>query len=207
MPGFSDRNLNLMRKSVFLDHYKMQGIIDNAGAPNGALTAGVLNAEVGATGLVGWDMNAGEFIGGGIPIPRDLDPRWDIGFRVHYTGTVSGTTGTNTWLLLWKKIIADAAYAVAATALDTVIAADPFGANLDAANKISPRGILLATTHKLTRDEIENGAKLMLKLELDVHTNCDSVEFVAIEMDYVPMMCVGAGSEYDRPLKSTGNDQ
>lgn len=206
MAGIQDRSIAWMRKRVFINIHDMLGLFDHAttGIPQGSITAGVTQVAVGSAGIIGYDMDVGEFVGGSILIPYDIDPKFDIGFKVHYTGTTSGTDGSNEWILLWKKINADAAYAVAATALDTVIGSQTFGANTDDQNKVSSRGILLPETHQITRDQIEDGAKLMFKLELQATANMDSDVFLGLEMDYVPQRCWGVGQEMDAPLKSTG---
>jgi len=204
--GTRDIHIDWMRKRRYINIYEMQGIFDNAtsGVPEGSLTVGVTQVKIGTSGVVAYDMNAGEFIGGMIPVPIDLDSQYDIGFRVHYSGTVSLTTGTNTWLLLYDFKAVDVAIAPAATALDTVIGADAYGANTDDLNKVSPRGIIDAASYNLTRAQIEAGAKLILKLELDVHTNMDSAVFLILEMDYVPMRTQGIGNEVPRPLQADG---
>ena len=202
-----DAQINYMRKRVVLTDHMIRGNIGGIGA----LTAGVTELELGTSGMVGNDMADGEFMAGGIVLPYDLDPKWDIGFRVHWTVDHDGAGAcTVDWILLANIRLVGAAIAVAATALDTPIATvdtykDSSGdatVVTDWLKQVTARGIMFATNHKLSREQIEDGAELMLKLEQNAMVNATKAFFRGLEIDYVPMMTIGQGSEMDRPLKS-----
>ncbi len=208
-----DAQINYMRKRIVLTGHDMRGIIGAAGVGTGALTAGVTELELGTSGMVGLDITDGEFLCGGIVLPYDLDPKWEIGFRVHWTADHDGAGAlTSSWILLANVRKVGAVIAVAATALDTAIAllstyVDTSGdatVVTDWLKQVTARGIMLATNHQLSREQIEDGAELMFKLEMDAAVNETKTFFRALEIDYVPMQTVGQGSEMDRPLKSTG---
>lgn len=162
----------------------------------------VYQQEVSTFGLVGLGFSAaGSFITGFIPVPQDLDPRYKVGFRVNWTST--GASGNATFLTSVKSIKKGVAIANAATTTDDLNTAHGASTQTGANHNVwTARGI--KNTLGLSRTDIENGALLSLRLELDAVTTlgATSVTFLGLEMDYVPIKTVGSGSEIDRPLSS-----
>lgn len=203
-----DGQLHWMRKRIFLTADTMQGVDWNAGTSYE--TAGITMVQVTNVGMGTWIMTDGEFLNGYIPVPHDLDPRHPIGFRVHYTLDHDGAGDAWTsWILLQTAIAEGIAIALPATALDTAIALqDAYTTNLgvnsvtDFLYQVSARGIRNAIG--LTRQQIETGALITLKLEMDAADQETTVHFIGLEMDYVPHKMVGVGSETDRSLVAAG---
>lgn len=179
-----------------------------SGILQGGLTTSVAQLEVTDSGIMGILMAAGEFLSGMIVPPIDLDPKYEIGFRVHYTGLHDNDgDATVSWILQVDKILEGILIARGATNLDTVIPlldayTDDSGASVvtDWLYQVSGRGIWLRGTHAFTRSQIETGSLITIELEMDAVANLTSVVFLGLEMDYVPQRCVGTGADQDRPL-------
>lgn len=58
---------------------------------------------------------------------------------------------------------------------------------------------------KLTnlRSEIDSGILLSAQIDINAATNLTAIYLLGMELDYVPYMCNGLGSELDRPLNIT----
>lgn len=207
----TDHNIGWTRKRKLFNATDLHGILDNAttGVPEGGISAGVTQGEVGTTGIITYVMTDGEFLSGLIPLPYDLDPAHPLGFKVHWTANHDGTgTLTADWILLVDRKKEGIAIADAATALSTAIAQDTYNDDSGSASttdwlyQVTDRGILLPATLDLVKDDIETGVALMTKLEMDAAVNETAIHFIALEMDYVPFRCVGGGAFSDRPLKA-----
>lgn len=137
------------------------------------------------------------------PLPKDVNPTWPLGFRIHFAG--SGTTvGTVSWIILQHIKLLNAALVAAATgALDTVITL-PQTQVTTYANKsqVSSRGIRNANF--CSRSDVFNGAWMQASVELDAAGGTvdasNAVWLLGLEMDYVPMLTRFPHSEFDCPL-------
>jgi len=206
-----DKNVGWIRKRILFNGDDMNGYLSNttSGKQEAAATTLATVDELGALGVVGLTMVAGELVNGMVRCPYDLDPAHEIGFKVVYTGTVNTTTGTTSWILLQDAIAEGGVIAVATTALDTVIPlldqyADTAGnaSGTDQLLQNSSRGI--RTSIGLTPTQIEGGACLLFSLELDAVTAAyDTTEFIGIEMDYTPKKMKGEGLLHPAPLTNT----
>lgn len=159
--------------------------------------------EIGALGQIGIVFpSAGDLMHGSFIIPYDLDPSFDLGFKIHWTQSAVVTTSV-TWLLLIRTIQADGQLLIAnvpltqdngvAIAADAAIDADYF--------QVSPRGILRDETLNINRSKIEAGVKLAISIEADViGAGIANLTFLGLEMDYVPQKMKGTGNSSDRDL-------
>ena len=118
-------------------------------------------------------------------MPYDLDPTYDIGFRLNYCQTDAGVT-TTLWKLSVgfdkKDAVLQAEDAAGIAALDTVIAAKASaGAALE--NLWTARGIRSAPSFLLS--DVEDGMLIRFTLELDTTNDNDAHILLGLEMDYV----------------------
>ena len=212
-----DAHMAWMRKRVYLDPLNALSVKNDA-------TDNVLESlrdsdaqltEINSSGSGGFLMdNLNDAIHMFWPIPWDLDPRWDIGVQVLWTANVSALAATVTWVPAYLKCTKGAtAMANPATAIDTTITqgtyVDSTGAQstTDYLLQTSSRGILKATTHQITRDQIEDHATILWEvIQGQTPANTTNVYFLKLIVDYVPQMMWGPGSENDAPLKHTGAD-
>ncbi len=168
-----------------------------------AATGATRIVEAGSLGISHLSMGtAGELLNGQYPIPWDLDPQWEIGYRIHYTVDVNSNPPIVEWILLAGTQLIDAAYVVPTGALDTVIGNHTYPSGTDLIFTRTNRGIdkKLGT---INREQIEAGAKFTWSIEMQAITQTPTdVRFAWLEVDYVPMMTVGSGSHTDRPLAS-----
>lgn len=210
--GIRDQRIDWIRKRLWITGYGMQGIGLNAetdASLQAFETTGVTLEELTNIGIGSLIMTDGEFLNGAIVCPYDLDPGWPIGFRVCYTLDHDGAgAATVDWILLVDSIKSGAAIAVPSTALDTVIAQDSYvgtdgtTSTTDWLLQFTARGI--KDSIGLTRVDIEAGAFIAFKLEMDAAVNETSVRFLGLEMDYVPFKTQGEGSHIDKPLQHDG---
>ena len=139
-------------------------------------------------------------------ITNDLDPDFEIGFRINWTQISAVSDGT-TWVLRVgvdkKDAVMLAEDAAGIAVLDTVIAEkDAGGAALK--NLWTSRGI--KDDIGLTRAEIEDGGIIRMSLEAEVvDTGQDEVIMLGLEIDYSPQRCIGEGSNIDSSLISTAS--
>lgn len=206
--GLTDNHIDWMRKRIWLTADDIQGVqYDDATILK---TAGTTQQEK-VAGFSAFEMAAGELIYGYIPVPYDVDPRHELGFRVVWSADPTDASCSVTWLLLVDTVKKGFAYSAATTALDTVIAANAYdnegAAAAGAADdkiQVTSRGI--KNSLGLTREQIETLAFLTFSIESDAVTGCDGnvCRFMGIFMDYMPMLCVGPGNEVDGSLSYTG---
>lgn len=195
-----DGQQSWIRKRIYLNPYDLNAVFETTDTQT-AIDTSVLAQILGTTGLCGFLMADDKLLRGAINLPYDLDVKHEIGFRVHYSGTYGSGTATVEWILLYKIGAENAVIATTgATALDTVIGVHTWVGPDDDFKMRSPRGIALASTHGITRDNVEAGDLLMISLEQQAETNVTAVEFITIEMDYVPHRSTGYGTDSDRPL-------
>lgn len=216
-----DGNIDLIRRRRYYAPFELNALIVPAvdEATTQAFTEGelfqnpdaaskvapeIFLKEVSSFNITGLGLSAaGSLINGAIRVPPDLDPLWPVGFRVNWSST--GAAGSATWLLLLKTIAKGAAFVAKAsvtTALDTVLGLNAL--TLANGNEWTRRGI--KNKIGLSRDAIEEGAMLGFTLELDAVGTiaASTVTFLGLELDYVPVLTIGGGSNYDRPTKSSG---
>ena len=200
---FQDAQIDRIRKRVYYTPYEMMSWDDNGTNLILADTTGATLEPISAastTGIGAPDMSSdAETIGGAVRVPYDLDPKFDVGFRVCYTVDANGAS-VITWKLLEDSIAEGGVINQATTVLDTLIAADTFG-SVDHLLAWTSRGI--RDDIGMTRAQIENGAFSLVNIEMDTGTNLTAVYFLGYEMDYVVQECQGIGSENDRPLTSS----
>lgn len=205
-----DKQIDWLRKRRFYSVWELNGTLGAAGVSVDAVTAGITHIEISSFGIVFPEIANTEQTGGAIKIPYDLDPKYDLGFRVHYTADYNAAAPVFTWTMVYglKKATA---FAAAASTLDKVFTAQGLldangvATTTDWIPQISPRGIIYASSHKLSHDDINNGRTwLGFVLTLAVTNSPSSVRFMGLEMDYVPQLTVGSGSEVDRPRAYTG---
>jgi hypothetical protein len=212
MGGLSDKHINYMRKRKWLDPYSILGLGPN-GTDGITLISSTLDVSETLVQLSSFGFNALKMsadagsIGGALPCPYDLDPKFPVGFAVWWAMDHDGSgTGAATWILLQGTVKRGIVIAAATAALDTVLVADTNTTNLNAAAvtdyllQVTPRGI--RNSIGLTRAEIEEGALITLDLEMDAADNETNIYLLGIMMDYAPMLCQGIGSEADAPLAS-----
>lgn len=195
-----DAQMSWIRKRLYLNCYDLNAYVE-ATDTMGCIDATVIPVAVG-TGLVGALIATdGDIIQGGFILPYDLDPKFEIGFRVHYSATYGSGVATLEFILLYD-IIDNAARVdqVATTALDTVVGVHTFSGTVDLSKQRSGRGIALAATHSINRDQIEAGSVFLISLEQQASANLTNEAFIALEMDYAVQKCGGIGSENDNPL-------
>lgn len=219
-----DQNIDYIRKRLFIGPFDFNALITpavTAGAgseafgegellqnptSSGEITAPDINLkEIGSTNIVGLGFSAaGDIVKGSIKVPYDLDPKWPVGFRVNFTNN-NASAGTATFILLVEPFKKDVAFsATVDNALDTVIGISASTAQL--INKWTGRGIKRSIG--FTRQEVLEGARLGLSLELDAVATIAATDVVllGLEMDYVPAIAEGNGCLVDRALFHTGKN-
>jgi hypothetical protein len=198
----SDANIDWARKRLWLTPDTMQGV--DCALGQAGETAGVTPAELTNIGMNSWIMTDGELMNGYIPCPFDLDPKHEIGFKVCWTMDFNAGTPSAKWILLVGTEKEGQAISVPATALDTPIADDSYVTDAGAAGAAdwllqwTSRGIWKSTG--LTKEDIQNGAFLTFKLEMDKATAETTIRYIGMMMDYCPWKTLGLGCEVDRPL-------
>lgn len=198
-----DAGIAWMRKRIYLNAYDLNAYVE-ATNTLGAIDATVIPVAIG-TGLIGALMSTdGDILQGAFIVPYDLDPKFEIGFKVHYAATYGSGVATISFILLFDIVkTAAAVNAVAATALNTPIPLlSAFSGTVDLSKQLTSRGILLPGTHGLVRADIEAGAMMLISLEMDAAANLTTETFIALEMDYAVHKCGGIGSENDGSLTS-----
>ena len=136
-----------------------------------------------------------------VPCPYDLDPDYEVGFRVNFTQSAAVSTEV-TWILLVGTDKADAVIqaedAAGIVALDTALAVKAAGGSAYE-NLWTPRGIKLAIG--LTRTEIVKGALIRFSLEAQaLGVGIANLTLLGLEMDYVLTNTTGPGAVSDQPL-------
>jgi len=201
-----------MRKRLWLNPYTMMGVQGNEATTGAAHVASCddlteLVDEISDFGFPGVILTAdGKYIGGYVPCPHDLDPKFEVGFQVHWTGDVTGSTAEVTWILLQNAVKRGVVLATPTAALDTVLVSDPNSdADGDAAAtdylyQVSDRGI--RNSIGLSRPNIEEGALITLQLEQQSATAETAIILLGIMMDYMPMQTQGIGNNTIGPLSA-----
>lgn len=125
-------------------------------------------------------------------LPRWLDPTQELWFRIHYISGSSTAADTVDWIILANFFAADTQIVNASGVLDTVIAQDTIGAATAYLNKITDWGKKNAGF--LTRQQVEDGAKMLFSVELDasaVDLATEKIWFLGVEMLYTWQNFVG----------------
>lgn len=195
-----DSAIAWLRKRKFYTPYDMMGIIANVGA----ISSGATEVDVGGFGTVGYTMVAGEFITGSIQIPYDLDPKFEIGFKVVYSIDVNSNAPITEWIMQYLVQAIDVAYALPTQVLNTVIGSQTKPSTTDDTHLVSPRGIALPATHAITRAIIDADGRLGVEFEMQAVTETPTlVNYMGFIMDYSVQKCTGVGSENENPLLSS----
>lgn len=138
-------------------------------------------------------------------LPNDIDPSFPIGFRVVWTTDSTTAADGVTWLILAaKKALEAAITGAAAGALDTPIVADnPSGT----AYTIQETARGVKNKNWFTVSQLLAGLYCELSIELDATdvdidtgTGVESVWFLGLVMDYVPMLTRQPHAYTDAPL-------
>ncbi len=196
----NDSDMAWKRKRVYLNAYDLNAYVE-ATDTLGGIDATVVPVAVG-TGLCGALVSTdGDLIRGGFILPYDLDPQYEIGFRVHYSATYGTGVATLEFILLYDIVENAARTDVAGTtALDTIIPVHTFSGTVDLSKQRTGRGVALAVTHAITRAQIEAGAMFLISLEQDESANLTTEAFLALEIDYAVQRCTGPGTNNDQAL-------
>lgn len=211
-----DSQIEWLRKSHMIYPFGANGLVHDGSTPFnllGSVSAGITLIEVAASGVMGLQMAADEIMSFAFRIPKDLDPQWPVGFKVHWTLDHDGVDpATASWILLADFLARGGVIAVSSTALDTIIpllstyedTSEDATVVTDSLYQVSARGI--KTDIGLTRENIEEGSLFVGNLELDAIANAQGNLgiLLALEMDYVPWKTQGEGSFIDRPLQRNG---
>lgn len=201
--GVSDRHIDYIRKRKWYTPYDMLSVVgggtdDIVVAHTTAALVTELTAAT-AIGIAGLDVSTdGELIVGMVPCPIDLDPKFELGFKVACCIDANGAS-TVEWILLQATIKNGVALAIPTAALDTVIGSQTVGST---DNLLSWSGRGIRNNIGITRAEIEAGAFLNFSIEMQAATNITAVFFLGMMMDYVPQLCQGIGNEVLPPLVS-----
>lgn len=192
-----DTYMAWMRKRIWLTPYTLQGLVEATAVLGGVITNGSIPVAITTAGISGWLMGDGEFQTGGIPIPHDLDPAYEIGFKIHWTANANGAC-TADWIMQYKIIAEGVLFAIPATALDTaIVAADSHGST-DWFHAVTSRGVLDGNT--ITKAQIDGEAMLMLEVEMDGADNETAIYLLGISMDYAVQRCTGSGAGISQSL-------
>lgn len=195
-----DSQMAWLRKRVYYTPYDMMGIIANVGARS----SGATELNIAGFDTIGYTMVAGEFITGSIQIPYDLDPKFEIGFKVVYSIDVNGNAPIAEWIMQYLVLGVDVAYAEPTQVLDTVIGTHQKPSDTDDTHLVSPRGIALPATHAITRAIIDADGRLSVEFEMQaVSETPTTVNYMGFIMDYSVQKCTGVGSENENPLVSS----
>lgn len=208
-----DSQIHWLRKSLMLYLHNSGALAETSSTAfhSGVFDSDVLQTQITSSGMMGMTIAADDFMGYGIRLPKDVDPKFPLGFRVHWTADHDGSDPlTTSWILLQKIIARGAAIAAAASVLDTIIpllspyqdTAGDATVVTDFLYQVSGRGILASPG--VTRAQIEEGVLFLGKLELDAAANVTTVRLIALEIDYVPWKTQGEGNFIDRPNLHTG---
>jgi hypothetical protein len=187
-----------------LDDVAFGGILLGGATANSTVTA------TGASGLL--VATAGDGIGITWRLPGDVDRKWPIGFRVHWTCLAAAVGArTITWAVTYKlfddPIAPGATTGVAliaspGTALDTTIALDiPFGTA--AAYQQSPRGLMNAA------NMTKNSCFMQLFVTMSAF-NAALVENkygLGLDIDYVPRTFIGRNTPKDPGIDQNPNER
>lgn len=211
MAGIVDTQINRIRKRVWLSLPNL-GALGNDATNGVTLAAGLddldqLWGELSSFGFGALKMTAdGKYVSGAMPVPYDLDVKFPIGFRVLWSGDVTGSTADVLFILLQDVIKRGIVIAKASTALDVPLVTDP---NADDAGDVSATDYLYQVTERgvrtnigITRAEVDAVAWMTFNLEQQASTAITNIYVLGIMMDYVAQICQGIGSNSDRPLIS-----
>lgn len=213
--GIRDQNIDWIRKRIWIPHTDFLCWQEPADGIQVVATAtGIIHTEMAALGIMGADMDANEVIRCHIPVPYDLDPSKDVGFRVCFAVVSSGASCTVSWIMLQDFIDVNEAFVLATAALDTIIplltSVDEGGADDNTltwtARGLRSKKAMAGTTAglALTRANIEAGSWISISLEMDAAANETSTLLLGIQMDYAPMKTLGGGNINVVPLQANG---
>lgn len=135
-----------------------------------------------------------------IPVPSDVDPAFELGFRVGWTANDTATPTILFTVQLDFKA-AGAALITPATALSTILTADEL--TVAYGWEMSPRGV--KNKDFLTRQQIENRAVMLIEvIATTIHTGitAGNAWFFGVEMDYAPFRTRGTGMGVNPPTES-----
>lgn len=198
----SDLNMAWKRKRIYLTPAMMSAVKDDgtSGLSESAIEGvAVIHAEVAALGIAGYTMGAdGEQMQGGIPFPYDMDPAYEIGFKVVFSVDVSGSDSV-LWTIQYKRIGEGVIYSAPSQVLDTIIADKAVAS--DSLHSVTTRGIALAATHVFTQAMIDADDWLMIEVTMTTGTGSPTdIIFLGVIMDYAVKRCSSTGTDVDQPL-------
>lgn len=202
----NDRAIDWLRKRIYIPPILYGGWITPAesGQAEGLFLSGPTDPtddflrEVNTFGFVGNKLTAiNKIHNAHIRIPSDLDPNYEIGFRINWTESGAFSSSV-TWDLETAIIGINVTYSTTPVNLDTVIGISEH-ANTAWLNVWSSRGIR-DVNKDLTKALVEDGAVMVFDLAYSAESNSTNVTVLGLEMDYVSQECVGRGGMQNREL-------
>ena len=212
MAKLHDSNIAWKRKRKWYTPFDFQTFVGSGTSGLvGGQSVGITTLEITSVGMITSVMTDAEIMTGYFPVPIDMDPRFDVGFRVCYTLDHDGTgDATVSWIMLQGTVKEGAAIAIPTTVLNTAIALldsydDTAGdaSTTDFLLQWTSRGVRTAGNFGLSNDDVENRALITFSLEMDAALNETSVRFMGLEMDYCPHRTILANKD-DAPLGWAG---
>lgn len=213
--GIRDKNIEWLREYAFIPAWQFSGFgptpaVTETGSTThaaGALLPGAANGapiidEISTFGYTACKMDTdADVLATYWFVPHDMDPTYEVGFRIWWTSAASDTS-TMDWTLLttWKAASAALTAAASGAALNTTIAQDAMESTAYGAQRTA-RGIL--NSGFLTRQQVEDGAIALFNVAAtDIHTGISAVFLLGLEIDYVPFRTRGTGVAANCPLES-----
>ena len=189
-----DQNIEWLRKHVFRSASQMTH--SHIMVPSASLAS---MYEVGTSRLPGFEFDvAGQFCFDSFALPFDMDPDFDLKFRLHYTGVSTTAADTYTWKGFYNNALSAGAAADPATA---------FGVDFGAANVLSGTAYQIGRTgwgsipgKTWTRAQVEAGHIIGVEFELDASDATLATEqayLVGYEFSFVRQETRGEGSASD----------
>jgi hypothetical protein len=156
--------------------------------------------EIGTTGMVGMLFEAaGDSIMGGMLLPYDLDPAYNVDVRVHWSSGSATAADTIDWLVQYTQIIPNVTAVIdPATALGTTIPQDTVG--------VATANIWNATEYgKIVGGVINQKAEaITFEVEMDAFAAglTEAKHLLGLEFRYTPKRLQGPDG-MPRPAKAT----
>ena len=134
-----------------------------------------------ATSFTGVTLATTEDLNHTMPLPYDIDPEEEVGFTVNWCTSDTTITHTVVWTVLFDTKAENIAFAVASTALNTIITSDVPNATGDV-NQWTSRGIKNAGF--LTRDQVAGGRYAAVIKVYPTTSDVTGIRFLGLEIDY-----------------------
>ena len=172
-----DRNIDWLRKHIFIEAYNMNSAALAAGTPD-------IDDEISDFNLGSPIMAADSIMAHVMMVPYDADPEQEMGFTVVYTTGSSTTADDIDWIVLFELTAVGGVLDEPAGALDTVVAGDLVTGAWQVQR--SPRGIKNAGW--ATRAQVAAGAMMMFSVELNATDAAEDHHLLGLDIDYAVRM-------------------